>query len=101
MKDIESMTNKELFDYVEEYIANKIAQNEKIVRYSYYELSVKLNLNEKELDRFLRCSKIVLEELHYKVFFTGAKFVYDNANRVVETNEHMIAVKEDENEFSK
>lgn len=96
MKNIESMNNKELFDFIEEYIYNKIIENENIVRYSYYELSVKMNLNEKELDRFLRCSKIILEELKYKVFFTGAKFVYENANRVVETNEYMIAVKEEE-----
>jgi len=96
MKNIESMNNKELFDFIEEYISNKIIENENIVRYSYYELSVKMNLNEKELDRFLRCSKIILEELKYKVFFTGAKFVYENANRVVETNEYMIAIKEEE-----
>lgn len=101
MTNIENMTNKELFEFVENYIADKIVENKKMVRYTYFELKVKLNLSEKVLNRFLRCSKIVLEELNYKVFFTGAKFVYENANRVVETNEFLIGIKEEENEYNK
>lgn len=96
MKSLKEMTNQELFGFVENYIEDKIRKDEKIVRYSYFELSVKLNLDDKLLDKFLKYSKIILEELHYQVFFTGAKFVYENADRVVESNEYMIAVKEEE-----
>lgn len=96
MNDFENMTNEELFEYVEDFVAEKLAKNPKMIRYTYYELKVKLNLTEKGLDRFLRCSKIILEELNYKVFFTGAKFNFENAARVVETNEYMIAIKDEE-----
>lgn len=101
MNIIENMSNEEFFNYVEEYIADKITRNSKIVRYTYYELKIKLNLSEEGLDRFLKCSKIILEQLDYKVFFTGARFKFENADRIVETNEFLIGIKDDENEFNK
>ena len=101
MNDFENMTNEELFEYVQNYIAEKIAKNPKMVRYTYFELKVKQNATEKGLDRFLKCSKIILEQLGYKVFFTGARFKFENADRVVETNEFLIGIKDDENEFNK
>lgn len=101
MNIIENMSNEEFFNYIEEFIAEKIARNSKIVRYTYYELKIKLNLSEEGLDRFLKCSKIILEQLDYKVFFTGARFKFEDADRVVETNEFLIGIKDDENEFNK
>lgn len=35
-----------------------------------------------------------LEEKGYNVYFTGSKFVYENANSTVQDNELMIAIKE-------
>ena len=96
MVDLENMTNKDFFEFVENFIADKIAVSPRLVRYTYYELRVKLNLTENGLDRFLKCSKIILEELNYNVFFTGARFKFDNADRIVETNEYMIATKNKE-----
>ena len=101
MTNIENMTNKELFEFVENYIADKIVENKKMIRYTYFELKVKLNLSEKELNRFLRCSKIILEELNYQVFFTGARFKFENADRIVETNEFLIGIKDEENDSNK
>ncbi len=95
MNFIDNMTNEKLFDFVEKYIVDKITQNSKIVRYSYYELKVKLDLNEKVLDKFLKYSKIILDGLGYQVFFTGARFKFENADRVVESNEFMIAIKQE------
>jgi len=80
--------------YVEEYLNYKISQNENEIRYTFYELRVKNNLSEEDIDEFLRLNKIRLENLGYKVYFTGAKFVYKNSNRTVQTNEYMIAIKE-------
>ncbi len=34
MNDFENMTNEELFEYVEDFIADKITTNPKIVRYT-------------------------------------------------------------------
>ena len=95
MNFIDNMTNEELFEFVEKYITDKITQNSKIVRYSYYELKVKLDLNDKVLDKFLKYSKIILDGLGYQVFFTGARFKFENADRVVESNEFMIAIKQE------
>lgn len=80
--------------YVDEYLNYKISQNENEIIYTFYELRVKNNLSEDEIDEFLRLNKIRLENLGYKVYFTGTKFVFQNANRTVQTNEYMIAVKE-------
>ncbi len=57
------MKNEELFKYIQNYIAEKIERNSDEVRYSYFELKIKLNMNENEIDRFLKCSRIILEEL--------------------------------------
>ena len=49
----------------------------------------KFELNEKQLD-VIRA----LENLGYKVYLQGERFVFDNANRIVDTNECLIAIKE-------
>lgn len=80
--------------FVEDYIQYKMNKNKNEIIYTFYELRVKNNLSEEDVDEFLRLNKIRLENLGYKVFFTGAKFVYQNANRTVQPNEFMVAIKE-------
>ena len=82
--------------FVENYIQDKISKNKNEIIYTFYELRVKNNLSEEEVDEFLRLNKIRLENLGYKVFFTGARFVYQNANRTVQPNQFMVAIKENE-----
>lgn len=94
MKSIAEMTSNELFKFTNKYITNKINENENIIRYSFYEIRVKMNMEETDVDKFLKCSRDILEDLDYKVYFTGAKFVYENANRTVQDNELMIAIKD-------
>lgn len=90
------LKNEELFEYIKNYIADKIEKNSDEVRYSYFELKVKMNMDESDIDKFLKYSRNILEDLDYKVYFTGAKFEYKNAKRTVEDNELMIAVKDGE-----
>lgn len=82
--------------FVINYINNKLKENEDetFIRYTFYELRVKNNLSEDEVDKFLIINKDYFENKGYSVFFTGAKFVYKNANRTVQPNELMIAIKE-------
>lgn len=82
--------------FVINYINNKLKENEDetFIRYTFYELRVKNNLSEDEVDKFLIINKDYFENKGYRVFFTGAKFVYKNANRTVQPNELMIAIKE-------
>ena len=82
--------------FVENYIQDKISKNKNEIIYTFYELRVKNNLSEEEVDEFLKLNKIRLENLGYKVFFTGARFVYQNANRTVQPNQFMVAIKENE-----
>ena len=82
-------------EFVVNYISNKLKENKNYIRYTFYELRVKNNLSEEEVDEFLKINKSYLEDKGYNVYFTGAKFVYENANRTVQPNELMIAIKED------
>lgn len=87
------MTEKELRVFTINFIELKESENKKYIKYSYYELKVKYNLNEKEIDEVLRISRDYFENKGYKVYFTNAEFEYQNTRRKVETNELMIAIK--------
>ena len=47
-----------------------------------------------EVDEFLRINRDYFENKGYKVYFTNARFTYQNADRMVQPNELMIAIKE-------
>lgn len=80
--------------FVLEYINKKIKENKDFIRYTFYELRVKNNLSEEEVDEFLKISRDYFESKGYNVYFTNARFTYKNANRLVQPNELMIAIKE-------
>ena len=87
------MTEKELKEFTKELIESKEIENTNYIRYSYYELKVKDNLTEKEIDYVLKSSRDYFENKGYKVYFTNAEFEYQNVKRKVEINEYMIAFK--------
>ena len=70
-------------------INKKIAENEEFVRYTFFELKVKHNLSEGEIDE----ARNKFENLGYRVYFTGAKYNYQGENRIVESNEYLVAIK--------
>ena len=72
----------------------KESEDENYIRYTFYELRIKNNLTEEEIDRFLKINKDYFENKGYNVFFTGAKFTYRDVNLIVKDNELMIAIKE-------
>ena len=88
------MTEKELKQFTKELIESKEIENTRYIRYSYYELKVKDNLTEKEIDYVLKSSRDYFENKGYKVYFTNAEFEFQNVKRKVEINEYMIAFKE-------
>ena len=81
------MTETELKRFTISLIKSKEKENEDYIRYSYYELKVKDNLSEEEIDEVLRISRDYFENKGYKVYFTNAEFEYQNAKRKVEINE--------------
>lgn len=86
--------------FVINYINNKLAETNDInyIRYTFYELRVKNNLSEKDLDKFLEINKNYFENKGYSVYFTGAKYTYKNANMTVQPNELLIAIRNIEEE---
>lgn len=88
------MYDKDFIKLIENTLKIKIKINPKYIRYTYYELRVKYNLSEENTDRFLLLIRTKLENQGYRVFFTGAKFEYNNTKITVQDNELMIAVKE-------
>ena len=74
-------------------INKKMLDNEDFIRYTYFELKVKQNLSEEEIDEVLRLARNKLENLGYRVYFTGAKYEYEGKERIVETNELLVAIK--------
>ena len=88
------MTETELKKFTIQLIESKEKENENYIRYSYYELKVKGNLSESEIDEVLKISIDYLENKVYKVYFTNAEFEYQSSKRKVEINEYMIAFKE-------
>ena len=85
---------KMTMQFVTDYINKKINENPNYIRYTFYELRVKNNLSEEEVDEFLRVNRDYFENKGYNVYFTGAKFEYNNAKITVQDNELMIAIKE-------
>ena len=81
--------------FVIKYIDNKLreVENPNFIRYTFYELRIKNNLTEEEIDRFLKINKDYFENKGYEVYFTGAKFIYKDMALTVQDNELMIAVK--------
>ena len=80
--------------FVEDYIILKMTKDESKIVFTFFELRVKNNLTEQQVNEFLRLSKIRLENLDYQVYFTGAKYTYKGEINKVEDNQLMVAIKE-------
>ena len=80
--------------FITDYIDKKIKENERKVILSFFQLRIKLNLSEEQTDEFLKLCRIRLENLGYQVYFTGAKYNYENENKVVQDNELLVAIKQ-------
>lgn len=84
--------------FIEQYINNKILENEEYVRITFYDLRVKNNLTIEEVENFIELERNKFENMGYKVYITDDKYEYKQAKMTVQLNEIMIAIKElDEN----
>ena len=79
--------------FIADLIDEKLEQDENYVVFTFYELRIKHNLNEDEIEKFLELSKNRFENNKYKVYFTGDKYKYKNQEKIVEENELMVAIK--------
>jgi beta-N-acetylglucosaminidase len=80
--------------FITDYIDKKLQENESFIKYTFYELRVKNNLSEEDVDEFLIINRNYFENKGYKVYFTNARYKYNGAFQNVQPNELMIAFKE-------
>jgi len=78
---------------ISEFIDSKIEENDKIVKFTYYELRVKRNKSELETKNIIHLIKIRLENLNYITYKTGEYYKFDGKMNFVENNELLVAVK--------
>lgn len=88
------MNNNDLQNFILNFIKTKESTNKNYIEYSYYEVKVKANLTEEEIDELLRVSRDYFQNKNYNVYFTNAEFEWNGQKRKVETNDYMIAIKQ-------
>ena len=87
------MTMQQISNILDE----KINENEGKVVITFFEIRIKYNLSEIETNEFLKLSRTRLENLGYSVYFTGAKYNYQDTIKIVEPNELLVAIKDNLN----
>ena len=82
---------------IETTLIEKKINNQNYIRYSFYEINVKYpkeyGIEKQDLGMFLQQLRKRLKEENYHIYTEGQKFEYDNAKRVVESNEILVAIK--------
>lgn len=74
-------------------IEKKIVENEKFLKYTYYELRVKENLTESEMYGYIGETIKELLKMKYEVYRTNQKYFIDNQEYIVKENELLVAIK--------
>ena len=80
---------------VSNIIDKKIERNDKIVKFSFYELRVKENLSESDTYYVLYLIRNKLENSGYSVYSTGQQYKYENSIKRVLSNELLVGVKKE------
>ena len=76
------------------FLNNKIKQDENFIRITFFEMRIKENLSQDELDEFIEAAKSKLKNFNYKVYSeVGEKYWYNGDSYEVKSNELLIAVK--------
>lgn len=86
-------TKKEMIELIEKYVQEKNEKNEKLIKFSFFEVRVKMDISEKQDELFIDLCKNKLENIGYTVYLEGERFIFENANRMVQDNEVIIAIK--------
>ena len=92
------MTDRQINNVIETTLLEKKINDPNYIRYSFYELNVKYpkeyGILKQDVGMFLQNLRKRLKEENYHIYTEGQKFEYDNAKRVVESNEILVAIKQ-------
>lgn len=86
-------TDKELIDIIEEIIERKSKEDERIIIFTFFEVHIRKEVSREQEDRFIDLATNRLENLGYTVYLEGEKFVFDFADRRVQDNQIIVAIK--------
>ena len=86
------MTERQIINLIEDTLEKKIKEDENFIKYSFFELTVKYNLNEKDKNSFLELLKIKLENNNYNVYTEGQNYEYNGLTKQVKENELLIGI---------
>ena len=95
------MTERDIINLIETTLNDKLIKDQKIIKYTFYELRIKLDLKENDYIQFLKFAKIKLENIGYKVYYTGDKYYINDKLKYVKDNEIVVAIKGEDNESKK
>lgn len=87
------MNNEFDLEEINTYLENKIKSNTNKIICTYYEVKFELNISEKDENAFLILARDKFQEYGYDVYFTNAKYFYNNKINTVESNQMIIAIK--------
>ena len=92
------MTQKEVIEVLKITLSDKMMNDPNYIRYTFYEVNVKFpqeyGLQKQDIGMFLQLLRKELKKEKYRIYSEGQKFEYDNAKRVVESNEVLVAIKQ-------
>ena len=79
-------------EFVDNYLNAKLAQNNEILKFSFYEVRMKLNLSEEDSITFLRLIAQKLMNTGYLVYKTGEEYTYKGKKEKIQENELLVAI---------
>ncbi len=80
-------------EFVDNYLNSKLAENKEIIRFSFYEVRMKLNLSEEDSIIFLQLIAQKLMNTGYLVYKTGETYTYKGKTQEILDNELLVAIK--------
>ena len=79
-------------EFVDNYLNAKLAQNREIIKFSFYEVRMKLNLSEEDSITFLSLISQKLMNTGYLVYKTGEEYTYKGKTFKIQENELLVAI---------
>ena len=79
-------------EFVDNYLNAKLAQNREIIKFSFYEVRMKLNLSEEDSITLLRLISQKLMNTGYLVYKTGEEYTYKGKTFKIQENELLVAI---------
>ena len=90
------MTLKMTLKYIDDMIESKIKENEQCIKFTFFELKIKENLSEEDINDFLRLACQKLENHGYEIFTEGENYYYEGRVQEVNNNVYFVALKKNQ-----